>query len=304
MKDFDWELLHELYKNPNMTKVANVLYITQPSLTKRLQHIEAEFDVTIVERTPKGLEFTPEGKYLAEQAGLYMRFLKQTRSHLAQMQEENRKLLNIGTSYTYGKYALTDLLMRYRMKYPDVEVSIHSTSSHLLFRQVVEGSLDVAFVRGDYADAVNKVYLGNNQAYLITKEPIQDFNALRSMTRLGYITNPESLNLLTRWWEETFHENPGSAPIMGYVDNVWQMVQRGLGYTICFLPDEYTNPYNLALHPLHYADGSPVCRNTWLISPKEKRIDSTTEYFVSFVEQDRKGITNEGTGLENSDRSV
>lgn len=61
MKDFDWELLHELYKNPNLTKVANVLYITQPTLTKRLQHIEAEFDVTIVERTPKGLEFTPEG---------------------------------------------------------------------------------------------------------------------------------------------------------------------------------------------------------------------------------------------------
>ena len=27
MKDFDWELLHELYKNPNLTKVANVLYI-------------------------------------------------------------------------------------------------------------------------------------------------------------------------------------------------------------------------------------------------------------------------------------
>ena len=26
MKDFDWELLHELYKNPNLTKVANVLY--------------------------------------------------------------------------------------------------------------------------------------------------------------------------------------------------------------------------------------------------------------------------------------
>lgn len=37
MKDFDWELLHELYKNPNMTKVSNVLYISQPSLTKRLQ---------------------------------------------------------------------------------------------------------------------------------------------------------------------------------------------------------------------------------------------------------------------------
>ena len=97
MKDFDWELIHELYKNPNLTKVANVLYITQPTLTKRLQHIEAEFDVTIVERTPKGLEFTPEGKYLAEQAEVYLRFLKQTRSHLEQMRENGGEIVTVGS---------------------------------------------------------------------------------------------------------------------------------------------------------------------------------------------------------------
>ena len=59
MKDFDWELLHSLHKNPNMTKAVNILYIAQPSLTKRLQYIEAEFDVTIVARTPKGLALPP-----------------------------------------------------------------------------------------------------------------------------------------------------------------------------------------------------------------------------------------------------
>lgn len=285
MKDFDWELLHELYKNPNMTKVANVLYITQPSLTKRLQHIEAEFDVTIVERTPRGLEFTPEGKYLAEQAEVYMRFLKQTRSHLIQMQEENRKVLTIGTSYTYGKYALTDVLMRYRMQNPDITVSIHSTSSHLLFRQVMEGSVDVAFVRGDFGDAVNKVFIEKNQAYLVTKEPVEDYRQLLSMERLGYISNPESQSLLNKWWESVFGEPPRPAPSMGYVDNVWQMVQKGLGYTICFLPDEYTNPMNLCLHPLQYPDGTPVWRNTWLLWPKEKRIDPVTEAFVRYITQ-------------------
>lgn len=35
MKDSDWEILYELYKNPNMTKVANLLYMTQPSLTEK-----------------------------------------------------------------------------------------------------------------------------------------------------------------------------------------------------------------------------------------------------------------------------
>lgn len=39
MKDTDWEIIYELYKTPNITKVANRLYMKQPSLTKRLKYI-------------------------------------------------------------------------------------------------------------------------------------------------------------------------------------------------------------------------------------------------------------------------
>ena len=88
MKDSDWEILHELYKNPNMTKVANLLYMTQPSLTKRLQHMEAEFQVDIVNRTPKGLEFTQEGEYLAARAAKYLEFLKETKSKLEELKDK------------------------------------------------------------------------------------------------------------------------------------------------------------------------------------------------------------------------
>ena len=43
MKDSDWEILYALYKKPNITKVANMLFMTQPSLTKRLQQMEKEY---------------------------------------------------------------------------------------------------------------------------------------------------------------------------------------------------------------------------------------------------------------------
>ena len=71
MKDSDWLILSELYKNPNLTKVAELLYTTQPSLTKRIRHIEEEFGVTIVSRLPKGLRFTGRvpwtaGRYISE----------------------------------------------------------------------------------------------------------------------------------------------------------------------------------------------------------------------------------------------
>ena len=55
MRDTDWIILDELHKNPNITKVAAKLYITQPTLTKRLQAMEEEFQVRIVNRSTKGL---------------------------------------------------------------------------------------------------------------------------------------------------------------------------------------------------------------------------------------------------------
>ena len=43
MKDTDWIILNELYKEPNLTKVSEKLYYSQPSLTKIIQNIEEEF---------------------------------------------------------------------------------------------------------------------------------------------------------------------------------------------------------------------------------------------------------------------
>ena len=70
MKDTDWEILYRLYETPNMTKVADMLYISQPSLTKRVKSMEKDFGVKIINRTSKGVKFTPEGEYLH---GIYKR---------------------------------------------------------------------------------------------------------------------------------------------------------------------------------------------------------------------------------------
>lgn len=108
------------------------------------------------------------------------------------------------------------------------------------------------------------------------------------MRRLWYSTNAESQNLLDDWWEKRFGEHAPAGQVMGYIDVVWQMVQKGLGYTLCFLPEEYMNPYGLCLTPLRYPDGTPVTRNTWFLYPQNKRLSENVERFVDFVLRDRK----------------
>ena len=99
MKDTDWEILYRLYETPNMTKVADMLYISQPSLTKRVKNMEKEFGVKIINRTSKGVKFTSEGEYLAKKAKEYMEFIKNVKEDVKDLVKKyglrNSQLLTI-----------------------------------------------------------------------------------------------------------------------------------------------------------------------------------------------------------------
>ena len=124
MKDSDWEILYRLYETPNITKVANMLYISQPSLTKRLKSIEEEFNIKIVDRTSKGVEFTPEGEYLAKKAESYMKFIEEIRNDLKSYKEEYQGVISIGSAYSFSRFELADLLSEYSKNHPGVSFHI------------------------------------------------------------------------------------------------------------------------------------------------------------------------------------
>ncbi len=285
MKDSDWEILYELHKTPNMTKVANSLYMTQPSLTKRLQHMEEEFGVAIVNRTPKGLKFTVEGEYLAQRAKLQMEFMKETMETLKEMEESKKTIIRIGSCYTYSKYTLAEIMVPYKQLHPEVQFDVVMGPSQQLFRDLLEDKVDVAFVRGDYEGKVNQTLIENNVAYLVTKEPIDDLEKLQDMQMISYRTNDKTRELLEEWWKDRFAQDLPAGMEAGYVDFTWQLISKGLGYTICFLVDNFTNEYNLCLKPLLKKDGSKLIRNTWFMTQQSKRLPKEIVEFSDFVEK-------------------
>lgn len=282
MRDTDWEILYELYRTPNLTKAANLLYITQPALTKRLQRMEEEFQISIVDRTQRGLHFTPEGAYLARRAELHLDFLRETRTELEKMRSHSGRRITIGASYTYSKYALTDILIQYTSSHPDIQFNVINEQSDLLFRRMLEGSVDAAFVRGDYEGPVGRLLIGQNKAYLVTKEPVS-LASLPSMQRICYQTTSQTRALLDRWWQDRLGLEPPAGMEVGYVDVAWQMIDKGLGYTCCFLPEPFENQYDLHLTPLEQADGSPVVRNTWFLYPGGGALPKHLEEFVHYI---------------------
>ncbi|MDU2111068.1 MAG: LysR family transcriptional regulator [Clostridiales bacterium] len=282
IKDSDWEILYKLYETPNMTKVADMLYISQPSLTKRVKNMEKEFGVKIINRTSKGVKFTSEGEYLAKKAKEYMEFIKNVKGGLNSYKTELEGTIKVGSPYTYSKFELTDVLFEYSKVNKNVKFEIINDQSNNLFKMVLKNHIELGFICGDFDGDVNKILVKQNKAYIVSKGPI-NLEKLPQMQRIDYKTNDKSKEILDRWWRKTYGENPPIGMFAGYVEFAWQLVDKGLGYACCFLPDGFEKVYNLCLTPILDDEGNNIIRNTWLVYPKKKQMSTVVKDFVQFV---------------------
>ena len=284
MKDTDWQILSELYKNPNITRVAERLYKTQSAVTKRLQSMEEGFGTRIVERTSKGLVFTETGAFLAKQAEKYLRLEEETRQGLRDLQAAETQSLVIGSAYTYTKYSLDQVLRPFSAKHPRVSYRIVNKQSDLLHDMLLSGEIDAAFIRSDYYKGVNRILVDYTQAYCVTREPIA-LSMLPRLTRVGYQTNDLTNAQIAEWWEDCFGTPlPAVSVDAGYIEFAFRNLLSTDSYMLCFLPDNFVNEYGLCLTPLIKSSGSPVMRRSWFIYPQDKRRSALMEEFIRYVE--------------------
>lgn len=82
MRDSDWKILEVLYEKRSITQTAELLYMTQPSVTKRIKAMEEEWQIEIVKRSNRGVIFTEEGRYLVQKSYIIQDFMKEIKTIL------------------------------------------------------------------------------------------------------------------------------------------------------------------------------------------------------------------------------
>ena len=124
-------------------RAADHCSITQPALSMQIQDLESELGLKLLERRPKGVRLTPEGREIARRAG---RILSEVRDLTDYGQHRGSLLsgaLHLGVIPSVAPYLLPPLLPLLREQYPELDLHIRETQTQALLQQLLDGSLDL-----------------------------------------------------------------------------------------------------------------------------------------------------------------
>ena len=172
MKTEDWDLIKTLYCTKNLTKASQLLFISQPALSKRIKLIEEQFGCLLIYRSNKGISFTPEGEYLARQAEVFLNLMDETSQYLRSMGTRNGRAVRIEAPSTFAKFSLVELLSEFGKAYPDIAVKVRVNVSSAIPRSIESHLIDCAFLLGDSEHKMHARLYDTQQCYAVYNKPI------------------------------------------------------------------------------------------------------------------------------------
>ncbi|SEE85115.1 LysR family transcriptional regulator [Ruania alba] len=135
-------------------RAAARLGVSQPLLSQQIRTLEQEFDVVLLERTSRRVELTPAGVALLDGARAVAGEIDRTRDAVRDVATGRGGRLTVGSVAAGFNGVLVPILRRLRVESPELDVTLRlQPSSARLLRQIRDGTLDVALLRGAPATA-------------------------------------------------------------------------------------------------------------------------------------------------------
>ena len=131
-------------RNFNLTEVANVLFTSQPGVSKQIKDFEDELGVEIFVRHGKRLlGLTEPGKEIlpvVERMLLDGRNLRRIADHFSSQEQGG---LTIATTHTQARYALPKVVHEFKAAFPRVHLSLRQASPAQIVEMVMSGEADI-----------------------------------------------------------------------------------------------------------------------------------------------------------------
>lgn len=126
-------------------RAAETLHLTQPAVSKQIRALELELGERLFERG-RTATLTAAGKTLLRHAERLSQIVRTARDEIADLRELRRGHLSIGASHTVATHLLPGLIETYRLRHPQVTLSVETGWSPEILSRVVSHDLDLGLI--------------------------------------------------------------------------------------------------------------------------------------------------------------
>ncbi|MFP4975568.1 LysR family transcriptional regulator [Paenibacillus sp. CN-4] len=147
----------------SFNKAAEVLYISQPTVTARIQSLEKELDCRVFDRLGKQITLTDKGKQFLPYAQQILQ-IYQNGKHQLQAKGQIPNELRIGSTVSVSNYLMPHLLHHLKRKFPHIHMKLTTASTDVLVAKLKTKEIDLAFIRKVVNPAI--------QAFPFCEDPI------------------------------------------------------------------------------------------------------------------------------------
>lgn len=283
MKELDWKILIVLYEKCSISKTAETLYLTQSAVTKRIKNMENEWGIDVIRRSSQGVTFTEEGIYLAQKASVMLDFLREIREYYAQ-RECQKKTLTIGIPNSFSRLYFPEFLSKYIERFDRLDVRLLPNSSEVVLQKLMDGSVDIGFVCGDYPYLGEKEPLLDENLYLLVPAGMP-LDEIERRPFIQWKMNPLVELIRDQWWKAQYGSLPHKNYQVPFADIAIEMVEKGLGVTTLFGDKWHIDPEKVQMIQAFDEQGNKVSRRVWMMLSDRCFRDPDISDFVSMAEE-------------------
>jgi DNA-binding transcriptional LysR family regulator len=228
----------EVARRGSVSRAADALYVTQPTLTARLKSLEQELDAKLFVRSQRGMRLSDAGRAFLPYAERTLDSVLSGRRLLAELARGESGQLALGAAPAVSTYVLPRILTRFRRTHPKVSVAVRTGHSEEVLELVLREQVQVGLGRALRHPDVEAIPLYEDELVLVV-DPDHAFAEQEAIgpdqltdVQLILFDRTSSYHRLTSEFFEGVGAVPRGIMELDNIDAAKKMVEQGLGVAL------------------------------------------------------------------------
>lgn len=159
-------------REESITKAAEVLHITQPTLSRQLAQMEETLGVQLFIRGTRKIVLTNEGMLLRRRAEEILELVDKTERELVEQEEELEGVVSIGGGDLKAMQLLPEIVERFREKYPKVTFELYTATADHIKDRIDRGLTDIGILLEPISiDKYDFIRLNQKEKWVVSMHP-------------------------------------------------------------------------------------------------------------------------------------